>query len=431
MCKYLLFIIIFCSQFLVAQEKISLETCLEKALKNNPDLNISQKQAEYTKQGIPASYSGILPSVGVGLSSDHQTQGESEYYFHGQRYSQAKSSRDYYNLGFRYNQNIYDGGQWWNQIKLAKNQYKEAQLDKEQTRQYIIANVTENFYTLMKAQELLRVYQKSLENSKAQLNKTEEMYNIGRVAKKDLFKAQVIAGNARLQVIQQKKQIDVAKAQLNQSMGNNPSYALQIYEDSYQPPKPIDRRSAQNYALKNNKQLQLLREQKQSADLHYRLARGNLFPSLTSQFSYSRGGREFERTFSEMDKWWNTSLSFNLGWSIFDGFRRKTNIEQKKIQYNLYDERIRKQRLEIMNQLENLLLNLNTYREMLEINQLNIASAQEDLRLAQEMYNLNSATLLEVLDAQANLTRAKSELIITKYDAKIAEIWLHWNMGTL
>jgi len=431
MYRYLLLFIIFGSRLLLAQEKISLENCLQQALENNPDLNISQQQADYTEQGIRAAYSGILPNIGVGLSSDHQTQGESEYYYYGQKQVQPKSSRDYYNLGLQYNQNIYDGGQWWNQIKLAKNQYEAARLDADQTRQYIIANVTEKFYILMKAQELLKVYQKSLETSEAQLNKTEEMYKIGKVAKKDLFKAQVRAGNARLQVIQQKKQIDVGKAQLNQAMGRAPHHALQVYEESYTPPQAIDRESAQNFALKNNKQLQLLRAEKQSADLNYRIARGNLFPSLTSRFSYSRGGRKFERTFSEMDKWWNTALSFNLGWSIFNGFQRKTNIEQKKIQYELYDERIRKKRLEIMNQLENLLLNLNTYREMLTINQLNITSAQEDLRLAQEMYRLNSATLLEVLDAQANLTRAESDLIFTKYDAKIAAIWLEWNMGTL
>ena len=61
---------------------------------------------------------------------------------------------------------------------------------------------------------------------------------------------------------------------------------------------------------------------------------------------------------------------------------------------------------------------------MIAINEINILSAQEDLRLAQEMYRLNSATLLDVLDAQVDFTKAKGNLVTTKYDAKIAEVQL-------
>ena len=68
---------------------------------------------------------------------------------------------------------------------------------------------------------------------------------------------------------------------------------------------------------------------------------------------------------------------------------------------------------------------------MIEINELNIASAKEDLRLQQEMYRLNAATLLEVLDAQVALTKAQGDLVSIKYDAKIAEVKLALLIGTL
>jgi len=68
---------------------------------------------------------------------------------------------------------------------------------------------------------------------------------------------------------------------------------------------------------------------------------------------------------------------------------------------------------------------------MIAINEINILSAQEDLRLAQEMYRLNSATLLDVLDAQVAFTKAQGNLVTTKYDAKIAEVQLAYLMGIL
>jgi outer membrane protein TolC len=74
---------------------------------------------------------------------------------------------------------------------------------------------------------------------------------------------------------------------------------------------------------------------------------------------------------------------------------------------------------------------MDTYQEMLEINEINLNSAREDLRLAQEMYKLNSATFLEVLDAQAAFTKAESDIIRIKYDMKIMEARLKLAMGTL
>jgi outer membrane protein TolC len=412
-------------------EKLSLQDCINIALVKNPGITIASKQVSAYRSGVRGSYGSILPYVSAGARSNRSKQGPSEYIAYGTSFVTPDTTTFYYSAGVTYNQNIFDGGKWWNSIRLAKNSLNGAIYDRNLTRQNIIADVTEKFYNVLKARELLNVYKMALKNSREQLVKTEEMYKIGQVAKKDLFKAQVSEGNDRLNVIRQQTMIQLAIVNLNIAIGQAPDIKIDIYENEYKTPDFIDKKTAIANAIICNQEYNSLIAQKNSAILQYKIAQGDRFPTLTSTFSYYRGGPELSHTYEDFNKWWNTDLTFNLSFPLFDGFRRKTNIQQKLLNFNIYEDRIEQMKIEIESRIENLILTLDTYQKMIEINELNILSAKEDLRLAQEMYRLNSATLLEVLDAQVTLTRAQGNLITTKYDAKIAESQLALVMGTL
>ena len=56
---------------------------------------------------------------------------------------------------------------------------------------------------------------------------------------------------------------------------------------------------------------------------------------------------------------------------------------------------------------------------------------EEDLRLAEERYRVGKARLLEVLDAQVNLTQVRGDLVRTRYDLKIAEAELARLTGSI
>jgi outer membrane protein TolC len=292
--------------------------------------------------------------------------------------------------------------------------------------------VTEKFYNYLKAQELLNVYEKSHKNSLEQLKKTEEMFRLGQVAQKDVLKAKVKEGGDRLNIINQTQALHTAAIDLKASMGLNPDgKEFTVYEKSYVPVKTIELETAREYCFKNNLSLKLLEEQKYNAKLQYEMEKNTYLPTLSAGFSYGRGGNKMDRIYSDMDKWWNRTLSLNFGISLFEGFKRKNNIQLKKIEYNIYEDQIQKEKISLNSGLDELVRAMDTYQEMLEINEINLNSAREDLRLAQEMYKLNSATFLEVLDAQAAFTKAESDIIRIKYDMKIMEARLKLAMGTL
>ena len=412
-------------------QKLALEDCIKLAMQRSPDLRIADMQLKDAKSAMKGSYGTILPHVSFGSGLTRQTQGPKEYIIGGYAVSRGDTTTSYFDAGVSYYQNLYDGGKWWNTIKLAKNSYDGVVENRDLSRQVLISTVTEKFYEVLKAQELLKVYQKSLESSSEQVSKTEQLLKIGQVAQKDLFKAQVNEGNDKLNVVRQKAVLKSSLSALNIAMGRKPNEMLEVYEDVYKQSEVVSVENAVTDAINDNRALKALRIDKQTAFLNYKVEKGNMFPAISGSFSYNRGGSEFSKLFSEFDKSWNTSLGLNISYPIFSGFYRRSKIQQQYINYQTYDDRIEKKIIEIQNDIQDLVLALNTYREIIEINEINIVSAEEDLRLANEMYKLNSATLLEVLDAQVALTRAQWNLITTKYDAKIAEVRLALITGNL
>jgi outer membrane protein TolC len=59
--------------------------------------------------------------------------------------------------------------------------------------------------------------------------------------------------------------------------------------------------------------------------------------------------------------------------------------------------------------------------EGLEVATSGLRSAEEDLKLSQEKYNVGSGTILELIDAQVALQRARSNQVTALTQARVAE----------
>ena len=81
--------------------------------------------------------------------------------------------------------------------------------------------------------------------------------------------------------------------------------------------------------------------------------------------------------------------------------------------------------------LESVLGEVADYFKIIPINEEVLVSAEEDLKLVSERYRLGSASILELLDAQVSVTRARVDLVSSKYDARIQEAYLKAQLGIL
>ena len=110
-------------------------------------------------------------------------------------------------------------------------------------------------------------------------------------------------------------------------------------------------------------------------------------------------------------------ISINL--PIFSGRQRSVQVQKSKINLDISNvdfERYLSQTKTIYENYYQLWSNIN---QTIPIFMETKISAEEDLRLVQERYNLGAATILDLLNAQVSLISANSSLVRSNYDEKI------------
>lgn len=411
---------------------LTLDDCIETALKNNPQLKISKNQLEIAEQTYKQSYSNILPSVDVSASYGRFFQAPSEY-AGGTRLPQPlpEQKGDNYSTNLNVQQNIFDGGFWWNNISKTRSDKRSQEYSYLSERQRTIVNVQQAYFTLVKELKLLEVRKQAVHRSERQVERTTTQYELGAVAKVDVFQARTNLGNDRIALLTQKNAVLKARQDLNLFMGRDPQEPLEIVTDVEVNLTVGNLDSLINAALANNPALKQLEQNYQSAKLQTSLATSTYWPRVGIFYRFSRQTPEFESIFGALDKNYNWFAGLNISWNLFRGFDDYRNRQKAKINEQIARENIVDSRRNIISQVKALSDNLSSYLEIIKINKENLESAKEQYRLAQERYRVGSGTQLEVREAQVNLTQAEQILVGAENNAIITYAQLLEAIGYL
>jgi outer membrane protein TolC len=67
--------------------------------------------------------------------------------------------------------------------------------------------------------------------------------------------------------------------------------------------------------------------------------------------------------------------------------------------------------------------------ELIDLEEQNVVAAEKNLQLNQDRYSIGAASSLEFRDAQVNLIRSQSTLIVARFQARITRLELEQLMG--
>ena len=391
---------------------------------------------ESSRQSVKGSYSSILPSVrfsGNMNESRFPTQTGGYNQTTGEITLDKISSQISASSAISISQNIYDGGVWWNSIRQAKNNYKITEEFDRQIKSNIIRNVHTNYFNYLKASQLLDVARSNLMSSQQQLALAQQKYELGSAKKTDLLKAEVRFGQARVDVVNNDAGLQNAYLSLKNAMGligKDVDFSIKEVES----PLDIVPEFETGFELvqKFNPSVKAKQYQISAAELGEKIAKGSRLPIISANASMSGTadniGDAISNSSNEQQRV-NTGLSISI--PIFSGNSISTRIQKAKIAVDKQESEYLTQLQDLSVQLQLSIDQLNNYQEIIPINETVLVSAEEDLKLAQVRYSQGSTTILEVLDAQVSVVRARSSLIRTKYDAYIQQANLKALLGTL
>jgi len=440
-----LIVLLFSNSF-AQGEALSLNDCIEIALTKNPNLIRTLNLNESAAEDVTGSYSGILPSINLNASSGRVEAGQRDvegdvpigidstgsYIYERRTILQPGYIANFNNLGVSVNQNLLDGGEWWQAIGYAKSQKRASEYTVESTINSTVLSVQEAFFSLLKQMKLLEVNQLAVGRSEDNLNKTEKMFELGAVAKVDVFRSRVNLGNDKITMLLQKNALLTARQQLNLVMGRDPQMPYEIKPEFDLPSAFPDVEDLIKHAEEMNPDLKRNEEDVNSYDLSVSRSWAVVWPALGAFFNYNRANEGFDRVYTkDWSKNWSMNWGLSLRWNLFNGFQDKVRIQKSKLALRNAQETYEETRRNLRSTIVQLVDNFNSYLEIIQINEGNLEAAQEEYRLAEERYRIGSGTSLEVREAQVNLTRAEEVLVAAKYNARMSQARLEQALGVI
>ncbi|WP_313216811.1 TolC family protein [Soonwooa sp.] len=417
----------------LAQESVSLQEAIQKALANKAEAKKAALQIQKAEYKITEARAGALPQVHVGgnLTYNPIIQ-ESVLDFGGQRMVVKMGQPWTSNIAATVNQALFDQKVFIG-LKAAKSTREFYVLNATLTNEQIISNVATSYYNVFVQEENLRTLDASYANTEKVRNIIKSLVDNGLAKQIDLDRT-----NVQLTNISSNKQrvvngVELAKNALKFYMGIPIDTDIELQEESIEP-KPELLASIAN--IDNRSEVKVLEKQKELLQFNKKATEAALYPTvgLQGQYGFYGMGNKFPLTNGSNNgvNWSDfASIGLNVNIPIFTGGATKARIQQADIDILDVEQDIEntKQSLNLdyknsVTNIENALINLNSMKDNVEL-------AEKVQKNTQSNYQYGLANLTELLDSENALTQAKQNYANALLDYKQAEIQLIKAKGEL
>ena len=421
----LVIILVFGTGPLAAQSTpaLSLEQLIAIGLDNNSSIRVAERNLSAAQAERRGSYAGLIPSLQASINRDLDPKVielAEGYTIEPRPYSSSMSV----------SQTLFDGGAARYNKRDGDHAVAAAHARYDQARLQMIQGVQETYFRYLSNQEMLEVAREALELSRRQLELVEERYRLQAVRESDLLKARVSKGQREADFHRATQALTTSATGLNVAIGQDPRAAINVRRDTVLIAPIPDRELAYSLLDHNNPELRAQELAVERAWLSAKAQRGVMLPTVTLRYSGDASGSAFSDAIDFTTINDNSATRLNIYFPLFSGLRNSSAYKRLRYAALAEEERLDATERELRRQLANTLSNLEALHKIHPINQEVLASAQADMRLADELYRLGAIAILDLLDAQVSLITARSTLVRTTYDIKIAAAQLEALMGT-
>ncbi len=314
-------------------------------------------------------------------------------------------------------QNLLDWGQI-KRIQAANRGLDATKLDYRQARADIVLATKQQFYALLAAQLLSDVADSALVVSQQELRRVNSLFELGMVARGDVLKAQVRVSQSQLDVIQARNSVVLERARLARIMGQDPTDDLRADTNVSRDAAIVDSAVVFEEALTTRSDLQAAQQTLQAAEAGVGAAKAGYYPTLRGGLAYNKTPETYGTFAGTRSRTGSLALDFPL---LASPLGTKGQIQQNRAQAEQARYQLDKKRIDIQVEVREAVSLGRQANEGLGVATDQLASAEEDLKLSQEKYNVGSGTILELIDAQVALQRARTNLVQAITTVRIAE----------
>jgi len=406
---------------------LELEGAVRLALRHSRQIQAALQDKEAARGRRMEAYSEALPTVD--LTAGYTRLDQVMTIDLGVETFQV-GDRDNYNYRLQITQPLFKGGTMLIAQRAARLFTYLSDESVRATVEEVLYRVATSYYDAVLAGHLVSVQQDALRSARAHLESVEAKRAQGVATEYDVLRARVDVSNIQADLIEQQNRRDLAIARLFKAMGVSQQSDVELTTPLRYAPQEVSFSEAVRSAFLNRPDIYSASIQRDFQQEALNEARTKYWPRLEAYYWHLWAKPDpHEATNITWDRQWQAGI--NLVWHLFDGFAREGRIIQRKADVRRREILLAETEEQALEQVKSAILELQNAAELVESQKLNRERARRALSLVEEGYSVGVNTELEVLDAQAALTRAQGLYYNALYRHTLARINLQKAMGLI
>ncbi len=419
--KYQFLILSFCLAGIVsAQQKLTLEQCIEIALENNRNI----KQQELSKQSREVAYSqaraDLLPNLNASAGQNF-VFGRSIGL--DNTYQNTNSSQTSFSLGSDIT--LFDGLRMKHNIDARRADVNASQADLDKIREDIVMSVSTAFLQVLLDKELLQISEDQIELTNANIAQRSELIKNGKMAEGEIYELEAQKAKEELNRVQAQNNLKLALLDLAQIM------EMENVSDLDVTAPPAEKLISESIllssdvvyqnALINRPEISGANFRLESAQKEVLMSKAQLYPTLSFGANvgtgyYHMSNRTNDSFSSQMRNNMSNSLGFSLRIPIFNRFQVRNSIRNAQIAVENNRLEMDKTKLDLRKRIEQAYYNALGANSRWEAAKKSEIASREAYRFTEQKFENGRANSYELFQAKNNLTQVLGEMTQAKYE---------------
>ncbi len=410
----------------MADTNLTIHETRSRALEFNRGLLSAKEDVAIARTDVTKAKADALPNLRLNAGYNRNFSVASSFVTIGDQTEEFQFGfKNSFDATVSLEQAIWHGGKVFSALKIAKMYRGYSDAIADQVAADVVFAADQLFYAAILANTQLDVLNKAFESNSANLEVIEKKYSRGVVSEYEVLRARVEKQNLQPQILNAESEVRLSRKRLKSFLGIDLSEPVTLIEDQTDtaltsvPALP----SLVSDALRERPEMKQAGSLRDISKKAIGVARADYWPSLdlVGAYSWSAGSDDFTLSDNRSDSW---TAGVRLSLNIFDGFRTRGNVTQRKAEYNQTRLNLKQTEDDIRLEVEAAYDVLMQAKRALEIQGATIDAAEEGLKIAQLRYSSGVGTQLEVLSAQTALTQARQAQAQALYQFRVARAGL-------
>jgi outer membrane protein len=405
---------------------LTLQQAEELAVKNHPQIQAAQNEVNFANQQIVINRSAYYPDV---LAEVTGSQGNDLARIGaGDLTASRLFNREGQGVVIR--QLITDSGRTSNLVASARLQAQAAVQTSQATRYSVLLDVNRAYFDVLHARATVKVAEQTVEARQTLDDQVTELARNKLRSQLDVSFADVNVSEAKLLLLRARDSVAAALAELGRAVGSDQPANYQLAEEPLPPAPPAAADSLIAQAIDNRPELAALRAAREAArrfaDAEKDLARPTVSAIAVGGYIPYINTPATAPIPSEYE-----GLAANVSIPIFNGHLFSARREAAYQRALESDQRLRDQQARISRDVRVAWAGANDAYQRIDVTAQFLRQAALAMQLAQGRYDLSLASIVELTQAQLNVTQAEIENLNAKYDYQTQYSALQYTIGLL